>query len=96
MESVDSCFLGDMLSAGSAYEPAVIIRGRTVWGKYRNLLPILARLLLSGLKKWYMILASALLCCTAAYPGSLETQTLTDCSKMKEEFVYKNMLCQAV
>ena len=42
LESVDSCFLGDRLSAGSAYEPAVIIRGRTVWGKYRNLLPILA------------------------------------------------------
>ena len=43
LESVDSfCYLGDMLSAGGGCESAVITRGRTAWGKYRDLLPILS------------------------------------------------------
>ena len=43
LESVDSfCYLGDMLGAGGGCESAVITRGRTAWGKYRDLLPILS------------------------------------------------------
>ena len=41
LESVDSfCYLGDMLGGGC--ESVVITRGRTAWGKYRDLLPILS------------------------------------------------------
>ena len=42
LESVDSCYLGDMLSGDGGCESAVITRGRTAWGKYRDLLPILS------------------------------------------------------
>ena len=43
LEDVDSlCYLGDMLSAGGGCESAVITRGRTAWGKCRDLLPILS------------------------------------------------------
>ena len=88
LESVDSfCYLGDMLSAGGGCESAVITRGRTAWGKYRDLLPILSsKNVLSGPREGFMIHASAVLCYMAVKPGPLETpQTLIDCSEMKGE-----------
>ena len=64
LESVDSfCYLGDMLGAGGGCKSAVITRGRTAWGKYRDLLPILSsKNVLSGVREGSMILASAVLC----------------------------------
>ena len=35
------CYLGDMLSAGGGYELAAITRCKCVWGKFRQLLPLL-------------------------------------------------------
>ena len=35
------CYLGDMLSAGGGCEMAVTIRVKTVWKKFRELLPVL-------------------------------------------------------
>ena len=78
-----------MLGAGGGCESAVITRGRTAWGKYRDLLPILSskNVALRTKGRVYMILAFAVLCCMVVKPGPLESQTLTDYSEMKEEFL---------
>ena len=86
LESVDSfCYLGDMLSAGDGCESAVITRGRSAWGKYRDLLPILSskNVALGTKGRVYdTYIRSAMLY------GS-ETWALTEYSKMKEEFLEK-------
>ena len=74
LESVDSCYLGDIWAAHGANTGSFYLSS-------------VARMWLSGLREGSMILASAMLCCMVVKPGPLETKTLTDYKEMKEEFL---------
>ena len=78
------CYLGDMLSAADGCELANTIRVKTVWKKFKDLLPVLSSRHLS-LKK-YVAVSTALVCgaqCSMpARLGHWQSQTSSVCSEM--------------
>ena len=88
LEVVDSfCYLGDTIGAGGGCDLSVITRIRSVWGKFRELLPILTSHALSYITRALSYITRALSYITRALSYITHALSYITCGQIYSKYV---------